>query len=1270
MKIRFGLFLLISALFPLLSAADWQSCRLPETILNSLKSVENDRFQSANSIILADDEKLTYQSDGTGTEAEQWAIKICTEAGLKKMRTQTFGYNRFYKKFAFKKCVVYRKNGDSWQSRDIDIAANSRDMADPASLKHNICEPDHRKLTLSIPDLQIGDILYLESFTENIHPRMAGVWSKIQLLQSSEVPVVDYRLTIDAPAEKPLKSIRLRDEVKGTFQREVEEQKNDRIIYRFKIQNVPMLVKEPAMPPVYLSCQRLCLSTLSRWEEVSDWYYQLCLPHLKKVSPEMREKVKELTADSKSDEEKVRAIFNFVSQKIRYMGLVAESVSPGYEPHDVDMTFANRYGVCRDKAALLAAMLDLADLKAFPVLFMSGSEKDPDVPDCFFNHAIVAWDRGNFDYVLMDPTNEATVDFQPAYNSDCSFIVARAGGDRLRNAPVPPAENNSCDFDVDASIGADGNYSGKCTITFKGFYDTVFRNVLSRRLGKARQNFFSSLLRKALPGATLGKVTVTPENMQDTREKLKIVLTFSRPNSVPENQNILALPMPEFGLNFSLMEQVIGDLSLSNRLYPLRNSSSFCWSEKLNIKLPDTLGTGSLPTDKEQKIEGFWEYRRNFEAKENRIVRNKFFASRLMTVPPENYVDFRKFIHDVDLDRSAIPVLKYIIPDGDHPNLHRIFPDDTALILEDSYDLTIIDAKSYRLDRRIRKKILNYAGVKKHSELKITYDPATTAVSVTGKVILPDGRTKELSDREINIVDAPGNDKAPRYPGNKIMVVNFPGVAVDAVVEAFIHMDRRDVQAMNFYFPLNGNDPGCRFLTLGVPADIVLKADATGMGVSFKQKYGQDKNTYFWERHSNRSSATEKYQPLPQFWAPGAAISAVNYRALGNDLKTHLLAAASGTGDLFAGVCRDLALSGKDAKLDKITRIRNFVSRNIRTAGPDLVHQLYSTYSTPETVLKDGYGTSCDKAILIYALLNAAGIEAEFVPVSDCGYTQEALRFLHRMPMHIFTKMLVFIPDDGIYLNDTSHYARLGCVKSQDKIGLSLKNAELISIRPADGSENRRERQYTIALKLDGSAKIGVRTLYYGNAYESAKMTMAEKSPEEKTQLFDKYANSLIRGGEISGKIKSNFEKYPGVIEYSVEAKNAAGFSGKYLIFDLPDLPDVDIFAGADAGSGRRTPIAFNESVESKVVYDIAPPPGYTLVSRQQGNRNIQIGMLNILSDVVYDDDNIYMRRRLMRYPEIAAPSAARQLLFWKNYFNNPEYRRLIFAPVSKGERQ
>ncbi len=51
-----------------------------------------------------------------------------------------------------------------------------------------------------------------------------------------------------------------------------------------------------------------------------------------------------------------------VETNVRYMGLTPEKDRPGFEPHNVCITFNKKYGVCRDKAALLVSLLHSGDL--------------------------------------------------------------------------------------------------------------------------------------------------------------------------------------------------------------------------------------------------------------------------------------------------------------------------------------------------------------------------------------------------------------------------------------------------------------------------------------------------------------------------------------------------------------------------------------------------------------------------------------------------------------------------------------------------------------------------------------------------------------------------------------------------------------------------------------------------------------------------------------------------------------------------------------------
>ena len=160
-------------------------------------------------------------------------------------------------------------------------------------------------------------------------------------------------------------------------------------LHRWEVTDVPRMFDEPAMPPYEIVLQRLLVSTTPDWESVSKWYWNVCKPHLDATTPEMKKNVEELTAGAKTDMDKIKAVFYHVAQKIRYMGLTPEKDRPGFEPHDVKLTFNNKYGVCRDKAALLVRHAQGAGFKAYPVLVNVGTKRDQDVPEPAFNHAIV-----------------------------------------------------------------------------------------------------------------------------------------------------------------------------------------------------------------------------------------------------------------------------------------------------------------------------------------------------------------------------------------------------------------------------------------------------------------------------------------------------------------------------------------------------------------------------------------------------------------------------------------------------------------------------------------------------------------------------------------------------------------------------------------------------------------------------------------------------------------------------------------------------------------
>ena len=119
------------------------------------------------------------------------------------------------------------------------------------------------------------------------------------------------------------------------------------------------------------------LTTFADWKELGAWFAGLERA-ARKVTPEIQEKARTLTAGRASDAEKLEALYDFVSKNFRYVSL---SLGAGrYQPRAAADVLRDAYGDCKDKHTLLATLIDAAGLQASGVLINSRAKIDPDFP--------------------------------------------------------------------------------------------------------------------------------------------------------------------------------------------------------------------------------------------------------------------------------------------------------------------------------------------------------------------------------------------------------------------------------------------------------------------------------------------------------------------------------------------------------------------------------------------------------------------------------------------------------------------------------------------------------------------------------------------------------------------------------------------------------------------------------------------------------------------------------------------------------------------------
>jgi len=157
---------------------------------------------------------------------------------------------------------------------------------------------------------------------------------------------------------------------KYNIQKEVKTQGNE-TVYRFTMTDLPALKKEPFSPGfTYYSPHILIMAQYAETSQgrqnyfntLKDqyaWYHQLVMD-IKDDMYTIKEKVQEITKGLSTDEEKVRHIFQWVQDNIRYLAF--EDGIAGFKPERGSEVLRKKYGDCKGMANLLVEMLQTLGL--------------------------------------------------------------------------------------------------------------------------------------------------------------------------------------------------------------------------------------------------------------------------------------------------------------------------------------------------------------------------------------------------------------------------------------------------------------------------------------------------------------------------------------------------------------------------------------------------------------------------------------------------------------------------------------------------------------------------------------------------------------------------------------------------------------------------------------------------------------------------------------------------------------------------------------------
>jgi hypothetical protein len=1151
-----------------------------------------------------------YHADGTGECQDEEYVKVLTEKGKRGNRTLSLSFMLPYSTEEVTQLEVISPDGTVVP---VDVAANSKEAIDDSQMEENIYDPNSRILQVNLPKVEIGDVVHSVSRQTIMRSFMPGQYAEENVFED-EGYIRHISYEVHAPADRPLLRIALRDEVPGTIHYSTAPDADNGVVHRWEVNNVPRMFDEPSMPPAEMVLQRVLVSTTPNWQAVSKWYWDLSQPHLEATSPEMTNTVNELIAGAKTDMDKIKAVFYYVSKDIRYMGLTPETNRPGFEPHDVKDTFAKKDGVCRDKAALLVSLLRTAGLNSFPVLINVGTKMDPEVADPFFNHAIVSVELTKGKYTLMDPTDEHTRNLLPSYDCDQSYLICRPEGENLMTSSIEPPEEHMMEIKTTGVLTAAGALQAKSELYFEGVNDDEYRNAFSHMKPDDRRRFFERDLKRALPGARLTSFKLWPEDMLDVSSPVRAELEFSVDGMTTTGSGKSMVSVPWIGKDFGVVNFILGGTGLDKRKYPMLTYVACGLKEGISIKMTGGFtGAVSMPSCPPVDDDCV-SYGEAFAYNDGALDCSRELKLKVVEFSPKQYLTLKQTLKSMEYDERKVPVLAVAESAATEPaemtDTAAAPPvESDAKILQSHKELALTDAHGGVYRVRYSKQILNYAGKIREAEVKINYNPSCQeAKFMRGSVISKTGQRQEIATNEMNVMDAGWNASAKRYTGGKILVANLPGVDIGSTIEVEFEITSKGKAFMAGFEPFQLRDGmEQKSFELTAPSEsaplLTLVTGKAGL-IQEEENTGAGTQRFKWQATNVTALPAEGQVPPDWAYSAGVGYFAGNMKDYLKTLNDTMLDRSQKSAKV-AEMTRQLTSQGK-TKLEAVKAIRDFVAKSIREAGPSFTELPLSELSAADTTLADGYGHEADRAILLHAMLTTAGFQPEFVLASDlppiAGITNVSLSF--PLP-NFFASPLVRVTVDGetYYLNDTDQYAKLGATSFDGRQALVLSTQAPETIQAAKGCEDKSETVYTLSISDSGQTRIGVTRHYYGSYYAGKNRYFSELPPEERRRYYQEIVSDVAQGAQPVGDLKTQFDTYPGLEQFTVDVDNYSVVDGKYLYFDLPFTPSL-----FPAGADRRTlPLYLTQTDRNTIRTEIELPPEFRHEVIAPQSRNLEV---------------------------------------------------------------
>jgi len=570
----------------------------------------------------------TVYQNGLASHFHQVVFQPLTDEAAAAAREYAFGYQADSEVVQLRAARVYRGDGK------IDEAVESGEG--PADNPAIATYTSARTFYVHFPRLNAGDVVELRYRVEDVGQRneLSDYFGEIIYMQEPQ-PVYGAEYVLRTPKNRSfyfhssaLPGLSRTDSVDG-----------DTRLYDFKAAEVAPLSPEPTMPPFGEVLGHIHVSTYKTWDEVASWYAGLAKDQLK-PDDEVRRRVAALTKGLGDAPSKMRAIYDEVVQRTRYVAL--EFGIYGYKPRPCALTFARGWGDCKDKATLIVTMLKEAGIPASLVLVRTGMRGEFETEPASlapFDHAIAYVPSMN---LFLDGTAEYTGSNElPAMDRGAlALIVDESGKGKLTHLPDAPADATRRTRKIEASLGTDGAAQLDIKMETSGALAAEERQRYHAK-GTRKERVARDLAGEFIGFELSGAAPLEMNDLEDIEQPVTMhakgkATTFGR-----RDGSDYSIPVGSTG-------RLVGSFaSLSSRKQDIRMHVRSTLEDEVTVRLPPSFRVKNLPEPMHQETP-FGTFAISAETQAGKVTIKSKVSFDKTRVTPAEYAEFRAFCESVD----------------------------------------------------------------------------------------------------------------------------------------------------------------------------------------------------------------------------------------------------------------------------------------------------------------------------------------------------------------------------------------------------------------------------------------------------------------------------------------------------------------------------------------------------------------------------------------------------------------------------------------------